>query len=176
MWLLREITVPHLTRHGLRTTLTAVGIAVGVAAIVATASVTDSVFSSFRRTIEATGGRADFVVSNGNGGVPERLLDEVRGLPGVASATPLVEGFVQFADAGDQMLAIFGLDLLTDDEHLAQLPRDALEVPDETIFLNQPDSVALPRSFAQSRGYGLGKAIEILGPKGPQRLVVRGLV
>lgn len=176
MWLLRSISLPHLTRHRVRTALTLLGIAIGVGAVVATTSVTEGVFRSFRHTVEATAGRAQLQLSNGRGGVREDLLDEIRGVPGVAGAAALIEGFVGLSGREGESLAIYGLDLLGDEEHEAQVPRTAVHVPDDVLFVSQPDSVALARTFADARGYEIGSTIEVVTPAGPRRLVVRGLV
>jgi putative ABC transport system permease protein len=176
MWLLREISLPYLRRHLTRVALTVIGISVGVAAIVATTTVTDSVFHAFERTIEATAGRCDLHLTNGTLGLPEGFIDRVRGVPGVAAADGLVEGFVQLAGANREMLAVFGLDVLGGEAHHAVLPRSAVEVPDDFVFVSRPDSVALARSFAAARGYDFDARVSVLTPRGRGELVVRGLV
>jgi putative ABC transport system permease protein len=176
MWLLHGISLPHIARHGVRTVLALLGIAVGVSAILATAIVSESLFDSFRREIEATAGSADLQLVNGSIGVPEELLERVAAVSGVSIAAPLVEGFVSLANDEGDMLAVFGLDLLKDDLHRSQLPRSAIQIIDETEFLNQPDSIALSRSFAVERGYDLGDDFWVLTPYGRKKLVVRGLV
>lgn len=176
MWLLRRISLPHLLDHRARTALTVLGIALGIAAMVATTSVTEAVFRSFRHGVEVTAGRADVQLSNGSAGVPEDLVDEAAGTQGVAAASALVEGFVPLAAHDGDLLAVFGLDLLGDREHDAQLPRTAVEVPDEVLFVSRPDSLALAKPFALARGYTIGSTIEVLTPDGIRQLVVRGLV
>ena len=176
MWLLSAISLPYFARHTGRIALTLVGIALGVAATVATSSVTDSAFGSFRQAVEATAGRADFHLTNGGAGVPEELVNEVLTVPGVTAAAPLVEGFVTLADSDGETLAIFGLDLLGDTQHEAQVPRSAVEIPDDLAFVNAADSVALSRAFASARGYQIGSSITVTTPNGPHQLVVRGLV
>jgi putative ABC transport system permease protein len=175
MWLLSDITLPHLRRHALRTGLTVLGVAVGVASMVATSSITDAVLGSFRSAVEATAGRAELQATNGGAGVPEELVEEIATVPGVAAVAPLVEGFVSLAADGDT-LAVFGLDVLGDEEHESQLPRSAVEVPDELVFLNRLDSVAVVRGFATARGYDLDRAFDVVGPRGTRPLVVRGFV
>src|SRR5262245_27786150 len=122
MWLLRDISLPHLRRHLLRTSLTVLGIAVGVASLVATTSVTGAVLQSFQNAMEASAGRAELQVTNGGAGVAEELGEDLRTVAGVAGVAPLVEGFVSLADSEEDALAIFGLDVLADEEHEAQLP------------------------------------------------------
>ena len=152
------------------------GIAIGVAAIVATTSVTDAVFRSFRRTVELTAGRADVLVSNGEAGVAEALLDRVRRVNGVAGAAPFMSGSVSIGTEQRDTLMIFGLDFLSDEEHEAQLPRSALHIDDELLFVSKLDSVALERAFAERHGFGPASAIDVVAPGGRRTLVVRGTV
>src|SRR5262245_50470089 len=107
MWMLTALSLPHFRHHRARTMLTLVGIALGVAAMVATTTVTETVFRAFRRTVEATAGRAELQVTNGSIAVPEELAEEIRAVHGVATVAPMVEGFVTLLD-GDQTLAVFG--------------------------------------------------------------------
>lgn len=176
MWLIRDLSLPHLAHHKARTMLTLLGIAIGVGAIVATSSVTDAVFRSFRRTVEATAGRAELLITSGSGGVSEALLEQVKGVPGVAAATALVSGFVSVGDIEREPLAIFGLDLLADEEHEAQIPRAAVHVPDEIVFVSQLDSVALAQDFARARGHAMDSKLDVTTPAGRRQLIVRGLV
>src|SRR5262245_16149850 len=176
MWLLRDISLPHLAAHKARTVLTLLGIAIGVGAIVATSSVTDAVFRAFRRTIEATAGRAELQIQNGGAGVPDMLMEEVKRFDGVAGAAGMVGGFVAIAGNDPNSLAIFGVDLLADEEHEAQVPRSAVHIDDELTFLNRLDSVALAAGFARTHGYGPGSTIDVIAPEGRRQLVVRGLV
>jgi putative ABC transport system permease protein len=176
MWLLFEISLPHLAQYRLRTALTVLGISLGVAAIVATSTVADAVFGGFRRAVEATAGRADLHLTNSGLGVAEEVLAGVRETRGVAAASPLVEGFVTLASDDAAVVAIFGLDLLGDDEHESQLPRDAVEIDDDLVFVSQSDSVAIPRHFAAARGFAMGSKLEVVAPGGIRTLVVRGLI
>lgn len=174
-WLLLAVSLPHLRQHSLRTALTMFGVALGVAAIVATTTVTGAVLASFRHTVETTAGNAKLQVTNGAVGVPEELVAAVEGAPAVASAAPLIAGFAPLADSPTELLAIFGIDLLADDVHTAQLPRTALQIPDDILFVSRPDSVAVARPFAGRRGYRLGSTLEVVSPRGRRTLVVRGL-
>jgi putative ABC transport system permease protein len=176
MWLLTRVSLPHLRHHAARTGLTVLGTTLGVAAMVATTSVTDAVFDSFRHSVEVTVGRAQLTLTNAGSGMPEELIDEVRAVGGVAAAAPLVEGFVMVPGEAGEMLAVFGLDLLGDEQREAQVPRAALEIPDEVLFVSRPDSVVLTRSFASARRLGIDSRLAVLAPGGARELVVRGLV
>lgn len=175
MWMLAELTWPHWRHHGARTVLAALGIALGVSAIVATDAVTKSVLSAFRRTVDATTGRAELHVSGGAAGVRGELVEAVQAITGVERVTAVSEGFVGLTAAPGEMLAVFGFDLLGENPYETQLPRNAIEIRDEIEFLNQTDSVVLPRGFAEARGLQLGSRLEVMAPSGRRMLVVRGL-
>lgn len=176
MWLLTTISLPHLRGHLWRTALTVLGIAVGVAAMIATTSVTDAVFASFQRSVEVSVGRAQLHVSNGTTGVPEDLVEALRTLPDVAAAAPIVTGFVSVAGPQVRTLAVFGLDLLADEEHDVQLPRSAIHIPDDIEFVSGHDSIAVTGRFAREQGLQAGERIDVITAHGAQRLTVRGVI
>ena len=175
MWMLSELSWPHVRHHAARTALAVLGIALGVSAIVATDSVTDAVLRAFRRTVDATSGRAQLYLTSDAAGVPGDLVDAVRAVPGVRRVTALSEGFVGRPDAPGDMLAVFGFDLLGDHPYDSQLPRSELEIRDEIEFLNQADSIVVPRRYAAAHGLGLESRMDVMAPGGRRTLVVRGL-
>ncbi|MCK6555719.1 ABC transporter permease [Candidatus Binatia bacterium] len=175
MWMLRELSWPHLRHHRARTLLAGLGIALGVGAIIATDAVTDAVLSAFRRTVDATTGRANLHVTGDAAGVPGALVDTLGAVAGVRRVTAVSEGFVGLADSPGDMLAVFGFDLLGENPYETQLPRSAIELRDEIEFLNQTDSIVLPRPFAERHGLELGGRLDVMSPRGRRTLVVRGL-
>src|SRR3989442_11742448 len=51
-----------------------------------------------------------------------------------------------------------------------------LPIDDPLVFLSQPDSILLPRSFAGPRGLEVGTKLELETPTGRRRFTVRGLI
>lgn len=169
------LTVRNLARHRLRTLFTVIGIGLGVAAMIGVRLVNDSAARSFERTVERLAGKAVLQISDGEAGVPEKLLDEVRRIPGVSVAAPVVEGSAPVAGLPGQRLYVLGVDLLNGDSLREYDFQDTKTiVKDQLAFIAQPDSVALTTRFLRRHRLSLGDTIRILAPGGAKRLTIRG--
>jgi putative ABC transport system permease protein len=155
--LLRLVSVRHFRRHLLRTLLTTAGIALGVAAVVAMSIVNESVTLGIRQTTEQVAGKAELVVSGDRSGMPEDLLAKVRALPGIRHAAPVVKQVAAVKSVNGKpaggMLQIYAVDAL-DDRSVpdATFRKEDLELEDPVLFLNQPRSLIVTRSFAKRHG------------------------
>ena len=172
--LLREVTLPSLKRHRLRSALTLLGVVMGTQVAVAIGALNQAIMHSFERTVSTTAGNAALHISNGSVGVPEELSFRLASVPGVQSAAGLISGTL-LTDRGD--LTVFGVDLLADQQvRETQFPRQHVHIPDPLAFVNATDSIALARPLASTLGVTLGTEIYATGPRGRVRLVVRGFL
>jgi len=174
--LLRVVSVPHWKEHWVRTVLTVVGVALGVATIVAVADINRSVSAAFEHMVAAVAGASALEVTSNSGAVDEALVATVAGTPGVRAAAGMVETFVGQADRADESLYLLGMDVLGSPMWEAQLPRSAIDLPDELLFLSQRDSVLLGRAFADRLGLVEGGELRIVVPRGVETLRVRGFI
>ena len=169
------LSVRDLGSYKLRAVLTVVGIAFGVAAVTGTSLLNESVARSYERTIARLAGEAILEITNGEAGVPEELLDEVKSVAGVSVAEASVQGFVPVLDCEGERLYIVGLDLLAEQQLWTyQLIDDEGAIDDPLVFLAQPDSVALTNDFLTANDLTLGDRIRVRGPRGPVWLTTRG--
>ena len=65
------------------------------------------------------------------GALTEDDVSRATAVPGVAAAAGLIEAFLPVADDPGESLYLLGLDSLGSPVWRSQLPRDAIEVPDE---------------------------------------------
>jgi putative ABC transport system permease protein len=170
----RSISLRHFAAHKLRTVLTAGGIALGVAIVIAMRLMHESVATSYERTVAKIAGKASLEITNGEGGVPEELLDEVKRAPGVRAAAASVQGFVSLPGHPGERLYVFGVDLLADQElRDYQYGAADAEVDDPLVFLAQPDSIAVATAFLDRLGLALEDRLAVLAPSGTRELTVR---
>jgi putative ABC transport system permease protein len=174
--LLRVVSLPHWAQHWVRTVLTVVGVALGVATVVAVADINRSVSAAFERMVETVAGASALEVTSESGSVDETLVTTVARTPGVKAAAGLVEAFVGLSDRSDETLYLLGMDVLGSPVWEAQLPRDAIDIPDELVFLSKADSVLLGRGFADRIGVGEDDELRVVVPRGVQSLRVRGFL
>ncbi len=171
----RRLSLRHFAAHKLRTAITVGGIALGVATILGLRLLHESVTLGYERTVERIAGKAALQVSNGEVGVPEELLDEIRKIPGIAAAAASVQGFVSVPERAGERLYVFGIDLLTDQKlRDIQFRSSQAEVEDPLVFLAQPDSVALTTDFLERNRLALNDKLAVLAPQGRADLTVRG--
>src|SRR5712692_7983256 len=144
--LFRRISIPHFTEHKLRTALTVIGFALGMMAMVGLRLLFGTAAESYQRTIREIGGKAQLRITNGAAGVPEDLLEKVRGVPGVGIAAASVQGFAPVVGQRGEQLYIFGVDALDDGLRAWQYDGDAKFCPykgskidDPLVFLAKAD-------------------------------------
>ena len=111
---LLPLAVRHVSHRALVVGVAVVGLACGVAALAATRLLHRSVVDSYEATVRRFAGNADLEVGNGDSGVPEDLIDEVRSVAGVRAVVASVEGFVTVPDFPGERLYLFGIDLLAE--------------------------------------------------------------
>jgi ABC-type lipoprotein release transport system permease subunit len=152
-----------------------IGIAAGVSSLVATAAANEAILRGFRSTLDAVGGTADLVVTGpAVGGLPDELVDPVRAVAGVKSASPAILEVAKLPDG--TRVQVFGVDLAAGDTSRGL---DAFEsgeqMPDPVAFLNDPDAVLVARTLAAERGLKVGDMWEISAEMSAKRAQRDGL-
>ena len=170
----RRVSLRHFAGHKVRTGLTVGGIALGVAVVVAMRLMHASVAASYERTIEKIAGKAALQITNGDVGVPEELLEEVKRVPGVRTAAASVQGFVGLPAFPGERLYVFGIDLLAD-QQLRDYQYGAAEatVEDPLVFLAQPDSIAPSTQFLAATRLAIDDRLTVLAASGARDLTIR---
>lgn len=127
------------------------------------------------RTSEALSGRADLHVTAGAERMPEGVLEVIRGLDGVATASPISSTSVWTSDG--MPLHIIGLDFLSEHSlHGYSLSEQGVEVRDPLRLLSQPDSIVITALVARRLGLSVGDEFRASSDQGIISLTVRGLL
>ncbi|MDX2180592.1 MAG: FtsX-like permease family protein [Bryobacteraceae bacterium] len=174
MILLRLISWPYAKKHLQRWLLTISGIALGVGVFAGMHTANLGVLAAFQRTIDRIAGQAQLQVSAGEAGFDEEVLERVRAIPGVRAAAAVIEATVS-TPAGN--LLILGVDMLGDRSMRSydlESADDVLEDP--LVFLAQPDSILLAKTFAEKNGLALNSRFPMRTMEGDRVFVVRGLM
>lgn len=159
-------------------TVTVFVIALGVALSAAVMLAGSTLGDTLEESMSSLAGRAQLQVSaHGGADFDESVLPIVQETAGVSAAAPLLFKKVFLDDSGVPFRLV-GVDML-DDATVRVYRADAdanTGIDDPLIFLNQPDSVLLPRSFLRTHGFDRGDRVEIQSPNGKQTLTVRGVI
>jgi putative ABC transport system permease protein len=175
MRLLRLLSLPYFAKHRLRSLLTLAGIALGVAVLVAMYAANQSVLAGLQQTITQIAGAADLQISAGDTGIPEELLDRVRSVREVGSASPVVEAVVGTGRGGHGNLLVLGVDM-TAERGIRDYDFAGSELDDPLVFLAQPDSIMLSGDFASRNGLAIGSRLVLETVEGARLFTVRGLL
>ena len=174
---LRLISVPYIRRHALRTMLMTAGIILGVAVFVGLHTANRGMQAQFRETIDRIAGRTDLQITAGETGFAEDTLELVQSATTVSAAVPVIEAVADPRTEGDGMLLVLGVDM-TGDRSVRDYDLNDEEgsIDDPLVFLAQPDSLMLARSFAARHGLTVGSQIVLGTALGDRRFTVRGIM
>ena len=174
MMLLRLISWPYARKHLSRWLLTAAGIVLGVGVFVGMHTANQSVLAAFRETIDRVAGVTQLQVTAGEAGFEEEVLEKVQSLPEVRAASPVIEATVATA-AGN--LLILGVDMLGDRSlRTYDLEGTGDAVDDPLVFLAQPDSLIVTKTFAEKNRLRLQSRVPMRTMQGDVVFTVRGIM
>lgn len=176
MILFRALVLRWIARHRLRSALAVAAVALGVAAFLATAAVGSSVERTATAAVSAISGGSDLGVESDAGGVPAAWAAEVREVPGVAAAAPVVLGWVNVHGTKRGRALLVGADIAAETKMRRASLAAASEADVDALALATGTGAALTRPLAEELGVARGGALTVPGPKGPLTLRVAGVV
>jgi len=149
----------HAWRHKLLTVLNVLSVALGVCVFLAIMIANQSANRSFRAGVELLAGKANLEV---RGPFDETLVPAVAAVPGVAAATPVVEGLLTLPDHPGEYLRLLGVDPFTNPpfETFRMLRPDG-EAVDVEVWLRERDSIALTRELAEKLKISPGDTLRV---------------
>lgn len=152
----------------------ALGVALASGVLLANRALRDR----FDESLDAIAGVADLQIAAVSGGTfDETVLEQVRTVPGVTAAAPLLVGTTFVPAAAALRLRLIGVDMLDDDSVRVYRRTGGAGAPDDPlVFLNQPDSVLAPRALATRLGIGLDGSVAIETARGRRTVTVRGVL
>lgn len=165
-------TPPHRKSHT-RGKLAVVGMAVGVGLFVAAIAINESIRLALLYDATASAGSAELTVLGDETGFPESKVEEVRRVPGVRAAVPLVIARVRLAG---RPVVLLGVDRLRESavrDHRAIDHDDRVEPLDA---LAEENSLLVPARFARAHAFAPGRPVELMTSFGNHRFFVRALL
>lgn len=151
-----KATLAGLFAHKLRLLLTSLAITLGVGFISGTFVLTDTIDAGFNRAFAADAAKIDVVVlPRDSGHLPRETLDQVRAVPGVRDAQPVVGG-----DA-----PLIGKDGKT----VGDAPTAGVSIPESRLNVTTgraptaDGEAVLDKNTARAQGFEPGDTISVLG-------------
>lgn len=151
-----------LWRHPLQLVLAVAGVALGVAVVIGMDLANQSASTAMRESMQAVTGRTTHQIFGGPEGLPESVYVKLRTQLGLRHATPVLEGGITVAAAGERPLTLLGVDPFSE----AQLrePLTATGKGDggdvfKELLLN-PAGIVLPADEARRLGLKAGDTLQ----------------
>ena len=167
----------QLLRQSISTVLTVFALAMSVALASSVELATRSVSQALNQTADALIGAAEYEVSAGGSGVPEHLIEALRGLPGVASAAPVIQHTFR-VDGGERLgeaVRVVAIDLLYENEPRGyQVSQDGFVVRDPLRLVASPNTIVVSADLARRMELREGDVLPLRGASGRVDTVVRG--
>jgi putative ABC transport system permease protein len=174
--LLRLISWQYARKHLLRSLLTAAGIVLGVAVFTGMHTANRTVLGAFQNTVNKIAGKAQLQVSTGDTGFDEEILERVQAVPEVRIAEPIIDASIETGLKGQGSLLVLAVDM-TGDRGLRDYNLESDDVIDDPlVFLAQPDSLIVTRSFAARNGLVVNSRVRMNTMDGEKQFTIRGLL
>ncbi len=178
MILLRLISWPYVRKHLLRTMLTTAGIVLGVGVLVGMRTANETVMGAFQHTVDKIAGATQLQISAGDTGFEEDVLERVQSVPGVRTASAVIEAVAATDLPGQGNLMILGVDM-TGDRSLREYSfesGDEAVIDDPLVFLAQADSLMVTSEFAARNHLQTNSRVPLRTMEGPKQFTVRGIM
>ena len=146
-------------RHPLLALLNVLSVALGIAVYLAIQIANHGANRSFAATVDLVAGKAQLEV---RGGVDENLWPKLAHEPGIAAATPLVEGLVTLPDFPGEYLRLLGVDLFSGESFRTASPATSGAEWNLERWLGRPGMIALAADFAHGHGLKPGDRLRAL--------------
>lgn len=161
----------HNRRHKLLAALNIASVALGVCVFLAIMIANHSANRSFRAGVELLAGKADLEV---RGPLDENLYPALAKIPGVAAATPVIQGLLTLPDHPGEYLRLLGVDPFTNPpfETFRMVWTDGSPV-DIEVWLRERDALAVTRAFAQKLELQPGDTLRVIANGHPAAVRVR---
>ena len=176
--LVRLISLRRLRKAPAPTLRAAAAVMVAVGTMVGVQLISRSISRGVEDSLNTFSGRTALRIEAGETGLPESVLDGVREVPGVESATPILQAPAYAVGTAGEFLTVLGVDVIEEQRvRRYAASTDGEEVaPDPFVLLSHANSIILTRTYAERHGLKLDDRIELRLPVGRRSFVIRGLL
>ena len=165
----------QVRRQPWRALAVVLGIALGAAVFTSVRIAVDASLDSFSRSMDAFAGRADRVVTQPGGRVPEDLVARLQAIPGVAVA-PVMTTYTREA-GGTRSFLLVGIDPLMD--RAMRSWEKAGPAGEEAAWLQimaEPFTLLAGETLARESGWGSGDRVMLTHRNGNTPFIVAGRI
>ncbi|MEY2548884.1 MAG: putative transport system permease protein, partial [Verrucomicrobiota bacterium] len=152
----------YLRRHPLLGLLNILSVALGVSVYLATQIANQSANRAFAASVDLVAGKAELEITAPGGQLPDAVLPKVTAVPGIAAATPIVEGLVSLPEFRGDYLQVLGIDVFTNQPFQTFDPSNFNPGGfDVQRWLGHPNSIAVSEEFVRQHGLKEGDKLRV---------------
>lgn len=151
--------VRDIARHKVLALLNVLSVGLGVALYLAIQIANHSANRALQAGVDVVAGKANLEL---RGDIPEAIFPKLAAMPGIKSATPLVEGLATIPAFQGEYLRIEGLDVFTNQPFRTFELGDQASRFDLERWLATAGGVAVSNSFARKYHLAVGNKLEVL--------------
>ncbi len=143
--------------------LTVLGLALGVSVFVSIHLTVGASLRSFRNTVSAVTGKAEWQLIQEGREIDETLIAQVKTHPLVAAAAPLIELSTELQQPPNQPILLLGVDFVSE-RQIGRFGEELSSLSEEELgtLLFSPRSLGLPREFARRIGVSKGDTVSVM--------------
>jgi putative ABC transport system permease protein len=157
--------------------LTILGLGLGVSVFISIHLAVGACLSSFKSTVQAVSGLAQWQIIQEGRGLEEGLFPVIKTHPAVQAAAPVVELQVPLQNHPGLVLWIMGVDLFNEAQVRTHAPSlTSLREPDFLSLILTPQAIVLSRDLARRLSLQPGSPLGVLINGRPQTLTVAALI
>jgi putative ABC transport system permease protein len=173
----RSHVLRYLRRHPLLALLNVASVALGVSVYLATQIANQSANRSFAASVDLVAGKADLEITAPSRHLPETILPQVAGLPGITAATPIAQGIVTLPDFPGDYLEIVGIDVFSNAPFRTFDPSnfegDGFDIQE---WLGKENSIAVSEEFVRQHHLARRGKLRVRVGGNPRELEIGFLV
>ena len=175
-WLFR-ISLSHLSQYPWRTTLGVLGIALGTAVYLSISLAAASALKSFQSGVTAVAGKAQWRIQSPGAPLTESLFAQVRRLPEIKAAAPVVESVLELAEPHRGPVLLLGMDPFSEGPLRSyEFPQGSgLDNASWMEFLTRPDAVLVGERLAARLKLQKGDSLPVMVGPSRKHLKVAGI-
>jgi putative ABC transport system permease protein len=149
----------RMQKRPLQYVLLIVGVAIGVAMMVSIDLANSSARRAFQLSTDAVTGRTTHRIVGGPTGLDSELYVRLRTELGYSPAAPVVEGYVQIREIGQQPLRLVGIDPFAEPPFRPYFGDGSQGLEGLTAFMTRPNGLIIAADVAADQGLDLGDVL-----------------
>ncbi len=172
----------YTSRRLLQSVLFVLGVALGVAVVIAIDLANGSAQRAFELSTESVQGRATHQIVGGGTGLPTDVYRDTRIELGITDSAPIVEGFANVEELGNQPVRVLGVDSFAEPPFRNYLTNTEVIGENDNIFgaLNaffaEPNTVLISETLAERFNVAVGDELTLRPGAEPVPARVVGLL